>query len=106
MHTDETLTVMERATAELGRLLRQFRDQTCSKFATTELPREAQARQRRAQATGDAPNTSATRTASSSSRKKRTLNLFTPKFHALGDYVPSIRLFGTTDSYSTQLVWQ
>ena len=32
------------------------------------------------------------------------LNLFTVKLHFLGDYVRHIRLFGTTDSYSTQLV--
>ena len=32
------------------------------------------------------------------------LNVFTVKFHFLGDYVRHIRLFGTTDSYSTQLV--
>ncbi|KAJ3508461.1 hypothetical protein NMY22_g16610 [Coprinellus aureogranulatus] len=36
-------------------------------------------------------------------RKARTWNLNTPKFHALGDVVPYIRKFGTTDSYSTQL---
>jgi hypothetical protein len=36
--------------------------------------------------------------------KPKTLNLFTYKFHALGDYVRTIRLFGTTDSYSTQIV--
>jgi hypothetical protein len=36
--------------------------------------------------------------------KKRGLNLFTVKLHFLGDYVRHIRLFGTTDSYSTQLV--
>ena len=36
--------------------------------------------------------------------KKKGLNLFTIKFHFLGDYVRHIRLFGTTDSYSTQLV--
>ncbi|KAJ3524523.1 hypothetical protein NMY22_g10961 [Coprinellus aureogranulatus] len=33
----------------------------------------------------------------------RTWNINTPKFHALGDVVPCIRRFGTTDSYSTQL---
>ena len=37
--------------------------------------------------------------------KKKGLNLFTIKFHFLGDYVRHIRLFGTTDSYSTQLVY-
>lgn len=36
--------------------------------------------------------------------KPKILNLFTYKFHALGDYVRTIRLFGTTDSYSTQIV--
>ena len=35
---------------------------------------------------------------------KKGLNLFTVKLHFLGDYVHHIRLFGTTDSYSTQLV--
>ena len=37
-------------------------------------------------------------------RKPKTLNIFTYKFHALGDYVRTIRLFGGTDSFSTQLV--
>jgi hypothetical protein len=37
-------------------------------------------------------------------RKSKVLNLLTVKFHFLGDYVRHIRLFGTTDSYSTQLV--
>jgi hypothetical protein len=32
------------------------------------------------------------------------LNLHTIKLHFLGDYVQHIRTFGTTDSYSTQLV--
>jgi hypothetical protein len=36
--------------------------------------------------------------------KNKLLNLLTYKMHALGDYVQSIRLFGTTDSYSTQIV--
>jgi hypothetical protein len=36
--------------------------------------------------------------------KVQILNLFTYKLHALGDYVRTIRAFGTTDSYSTQTV--
>ena len=36
----------------------------------------------------------------SSGTKKKTLNLNTYKFHTLADYVVTIRLFGTTDSYS------
>lgn len=38
------------------------------------------------------------------SRKARTLNLNTYKVHALGDYADTIRKYGTTDSYSTELV--
>ncbi|KAF8830260.1 hypothetical protein HHX47_DHR2000678 [Lentinula edodes] len=37
-------------------------------------------------------------------RRKKTLNLFTYKWHALMDYIWFIRWFGPTDIYSTQLV--
>ncbi len=40
----------------------------------------------------------------SSGQKPRSLNLFTYKWHALGDYVRAIRLFGGTDGFSTQVV--
>jgi hypothetical protein len=43
---------------------------------------------------------------SSAPAKVKVLNLFTYKLHALGDYVQCIRLFGATDSYSTQIVTQ
>ena len=33
------------------------------------------------------------------------INLMTIKYHFLGDYVQHIRHWGTTDSYSTQLVF-
>ena len=36
--------------------------------------------------------------------KCRLFNLLTYKLHALGDYVRTIRFFGITDSYSTQIV--
>jgi hypothetical protein len=36
--------------------------------------------------------------------KIKILNICTYKLHALGDYVRTIRLFGTTDLYSTQIV--
>jgi len=78
--------------------MRAFRDTTKDAFNTVELPSETAARKRRSLATeGDI-------TAQSRGPLKRVLNLQTYKFHALGDYVQSIRLFGTTDSYSTQLV--
>lgn len=140
MHTDSTLTLLEELTVEFGKLMRQFRDLTCSQFQTVELPRETAARHRRqmkAQATTTPihslsvpnlvsavseptvdtalpqPSISMQTSASSNSqpqppdprsKKKKELNLSTPKFHFLGDYVHHIRLFGTTDSYSTQVV--
>jgi hypothetical protein len=97
MHTDGTLTRLEKVTTDLGRLMRHFRDKTCAKFKTTELAREVKARNRRnAREKGTkAPN---------QSRKAKSLNLHTYKFHALGDYARTIRMFGTTDSFSSQLV--
>jgi len=84
LHTDSTLSLLEAVTREFGRLMRQFRDKTSDEFDTVDLPRETSARK-------------------GGARLKK-LNLNTYKFHALGDYVATIRLFGTTDSYSTQLV--
>ena len=87
MHTDSTLRLLEAVTREFGYLMRQFRDKTSDEFNTVELPRETSAQKGRMH-----------------SSKKKKLNLNTYKFHALGDYVATIRLFGTTDSYSTQVV--
>lgn len=78
--------------------MRAFRDATQGGFDTVELPGEIAARQRRSLAVG---GNNATQ---QRGPRKRSLNLQTYKFHALGDYVQSIRLFGTVDSYSTQLV--
>ena len=94
MHTEATLARLEQVTTALGHLMRDFRDKTCAKFNTTELAREVEARNRR-NARTNAPN---------QSRKVKSFNLLTYKFHALGDYVRTIRMFGTTDSFSTQPV--
>lgn len=88
LHTESTLNLLEMVTKELGRLMRQFRDKSSDEYNTVELPCGADARNTR----------------SSSSSKKKKLNLNTYKFHALADYVTTIRLFGTTDSYSTLIV--
>jgi len=37
-------------------------------------------------------------------RRRKTLNINTFKSHSLGDYVRTIRMYGTTDSFSTELV--
>lgn len=100
LHTESTLSYLDTLTRELGQRMRHFRDETCSHFETRELPRETEARKRR-QATnahGKQPEYG------SGARKLKVLNLFIYKWHALGDYVRTIRLFGGTDGYSTQLV--
>jgi hypothetical protein len=150
MHTESTLTQMEKVTTILGRQLRDFSNITCNAFKTTELPKEAASRARReirqrskqapklvAEATPDAssqtpaeatpetssqasaeatPETSSQTPAEESSqapspavsaakgKRPKILNLFVYKLHALGDYTETIRLFGTSDSYSTQIV--
>jgi hypothetical protein len=101
LHTESTLQHLERLTTELGQLMRKFRDTTQSAFVTFELPKEMGARQRRQKSGKGKEKAGAGRT---SGRKPKTLNLFTYKWHALGDYVHAIRLFGGTDGFSTQLV--
>jgi len=101
LHTESTLQHLEQLTTELGQLTRKFRDTTQSAFATFELPKETEARKRR-QNSGKGKEKAAAGNASG--KKSKTLNLFTYKWHALGDYVRAIRLFGPTDGFSTQIV--
>jgi hypothetical protein len=126
MHTESTLTQMENVTTIIGQQLRDFCNITCKAFKTTELPKEAEARARKethqqsrrlskvsSQATSEAsPQAPAEGLAGATApvasapkgKKPKTLNLFVYKIHALGDYAATICLFGTTDSYSTQIV--
>lgn len=111
MHTESTLSRMEAVTTILGRELRKFAKTTCSAFSTVELPKEAAARSRRrardqakAGTSKESTGSGTTPGSQSKQRKKKGLNLSTYKAHSLGDYVRTIRMFGTTDSYSTQTV--
>lgn len=101
LHTESTLQYLERLTTGLGQLMRKFSDTTQSGFATFELPKETGARKRR-QKSGKGKEKAAA--GNTSGRKPKILNLFTYKWHALGDYVRTIRLFGGTDGFSTQVV--
>src|SRR5712671_3426422 len=104
MHTDATLKHLESLTKEFGLLMRQFRDHTYTDFQTVEQPRERAARiHQRQHDQAKTLNTGSMWTMSSSQKRKK-LNLLTPKFHFLGDYVQTIQLFGCTDSFSTQVV--
>ena len=101
MHTDSTLDVMERLTVCLAQQMRKFASETCPAFVTKELRREADSRRRREAQGGSAKTT---HSPASDVRRLKTLNLQTYKMHALGDYHNQIRMFGTTDSFSTQTV--
>lgn len=87
MHSDATLDHLESLTKEFGCLMRQFRDLTCSQFQTVELPRELAAQNRQQQRMQAKVFNQSTPNTGSSSQKQKILNLFTPKFHSLGDYV-------------------
>jgi hypothetical protein len=93
MHTDRTLKLLGAATTSLGVLLRRFVSQVCKKVKTFETDRERNARVDRQSKNGA--------TSASSGKKERTFNLLTYKLHALGDYVPSIQSFGSSDNWST-----
>ena len=101
MHTDTTLARFSQVTTSFGNSIRKFQEKTCKAFSTRELERERTARMRRQEKNVE---TSTRQKHNGSARKPKQLSLKTYKFHALGDYVYSIRRFGTTDSYSTQPV--
>lgn len=112
LHTDSTLAWLDESTKAFGKQIRRFQSHTCSFFDTRELPHEEAARCRRQKkkVSINLPNPSplapAPSTATPSGRsKKKVFNLILIKLHALGDYVQTIKTFGTTDSYSTQPVW-
>lgn len=123
LHSDETLKLLDNETTNLGEKLRNFKSTTCAAFRTEELRKEAEARHRRqAKQNAKAGNTTGNSTtpggAVSAShgtsatpkeappKKSKVFNLNTYKVHALGDYVATIRQYGTTDSYSTEPVCQ
>ncbi|KAG6903622.1 hypothetical protein DXG01_016205, partial [Tephrocybe rancida] len=124
LHTDHTLKLLDEETVRLGQTFRHFVQQTCSKFNTRELPREAAARVRKHQSSSAkgapaaansavppaAPTASLTGVSTAAGternltgRRPKTLNLNTYKFHSIGDVAGCIRRYGTTDSYSTEI---
>lgn len=101
MHTDSSHKVLGGATALLGQQLRSFSKNVCPNFCTKELPSETAARVRRLIRT---VKVTAAPSNGGIFKSIKSFNLSTYKNHALGDYVFCIPKFGTTDSYSTQIV--
>ena len=116
LHTDTTLSFFENSTRTLGATLRHFRRTTCETYVTVEIPSEEAAHGRRkaalaAKRKGPAPTgKEKVPTGKETGKEKapgpklRQLNLATYKYHALGDYGATIRQYGPTDNYNTQVV--
>ncbi|KAG2743054.1 hypothetical protein P692DRAFT_20878962 [Suillus brevipes Sb2] len=106
IHTDSTLFFLDTSTTRLGKVLRCFVSETDKEYDTYDLPSEeaARGRQKARKAAQGQPNSNIRKKpAVGSSKRRRLFNFQTYKLHALGDYVNTIRRFGTTDNYSTML---
>jgi hypothetical protein len=105
MHTEATLAILDEETTILGDQLRHFESDTCATFTTRELKREAKARERHMSTkSGRRASSHGGGQRDSGERRSKSFNLQTYKFHSLGDYVSTIKRYGTTDSYTTALV--
>ncbi|KAG2113778.1 uncharacterized protein F5147DRAFT_770419 [Suillus discolor] len=121
MHSDLTLDIMDQVTTTLGYQFHDFNMHVCCAYDTRELRQEVEARNR--QCVKQAVKSSATQKGKQTARagKQRAMseedhpakpaksvhhtklfNFQTYKFHALGDYVATIRQYGTCDSFSTE----
>ena len=106
-HTETTVRNLKNSTTRLGNMLRSFQRDVCSQYQTFDLPSEEAARARRkaaAAAKKDGVAAKKGKGSAAGSRKLRKFNLNTFKTHALGGYAKAIRLFGSPDSYNSQLV--
>lgn len=101
LHTDRTLVLLDQALRRLGDQLRRFQKDTCAAIPARELPQETNQRQRREVADIQSGRRKG---AVTSTALPKTINLNTYKFHALGDYSRMIKMYGSTDSYSTLVV--
>jgi hypothetical protein len=109
LHVDKTLDLFELVTADLGRLGCCFARVSAEEFTPGPTPEEqaATARQRARAATKKQTKMANVPKKQASQKKggsKKVLNLFTYKWHALGNYVHWIQQYGTTDNYMTQMV--
>lgn len=115
LHTERTLRDLEASTTRLGAELRRFKKSVGDAYLTRELKSETAARGRRKAALATKPKRGAAPEKQPEAEcsdpieipqrgKVKKFNMNTYKTHALGDYVRYIRLFGTSDGWSSQNV--
>jgi hypothetical protein len=111
-HTDTTLGYLDDATRRVGAELRSFAVWS-AEYETRETPKEVDARSRREIAQKKRLQQSSKSLAQQQTKKsskknaavaKKSFSLSTPKMHLLGHYSAIFKLYGTSDSYSTQVV--
>ena len=102
LHTETTLRSLETSTKRLGNVIHQFKKVTCAAYIAKALPAEEAPRGRRTAALHTKQGTQST--TAKSQKGVKNFNLITYKFHTLGDYPNAIRMFGTTDGYTTEIV--
>lgn len=106
IHTTSMLRILEELMCSFGIRICHFANQISPQYDTRELPKEEAAcicRHAKKQSSGGNANTT-TGTTVFQRIKCKLLSLTIYKFHAMGDYVSQIKMFGMTDSYSTQTV--
>lgn len=118
MHSDLTLEIMDQVTSALGQQFCHFKATVCAGYVTHELRQEVERRAQRLakqatkqktahkgkQRVGVAAQGKSNDTLDQGVKRCKVFNFQTYKFHALGDYVSTIRRYGTSDSYSTEPV--
>jgi hypothetical protein len=102
VHTETTIAMLRAQTATLGRRLRRFQSTVAAHYDTVETDYEHEKRKRREarralEAGGSAKP-------SDSHKRVVKFNMTTYKLHSIGDYPDAIVLYGTMDSFSTQIV--
>ncbi|QRV82607.1 hypothetical protein RhiJN_27833 [Ceratobasidium sp. AG-Ba] len=105
LHTESTLKLLKKVTAQFGQEIRMFADLTGT-LDVRETPKEHERRNRQRgaiQMRSKSNRSTSSKADITEGRRKCVLNLATYKFHSMGDYVRCIEHFGTCDSYSTQI---
>ncbi|KAG2056709.1 hypothetical protein BDR06DRAFT_1039209 [Suillus hirtellus] len=101
MHSESTLSVLDKTFKCLTHQLHKFQKFTCNTFTTMELPKERAAHKHKAThqcLTSDIPD------AGGGGQRTKKFNMNTYKFHTIGDYLQTIQLFGMIDSFTSQIV--
>ncbi|KAH6916509.1 hypothetical protein BKA70DRAFT_1025493, partial [Coprinopsis sp. MPI-PUGE-AT-0042] len=104
MHTEETLHLLENATDALSQQFSIFLSVTCAVYKTRETAKEQRARFKHSASNKHSQQPSLQPVTTSAIALHKRFNVATYKYHALANYVHTIRRFGTTDSYTTERV--